>query len=146
MIWQDTIKIIRDYPILGTGLGTYYTIYPTYAHTEELFGLDYSHNDYLQVLAEAGAVGGLIAVWFIVAIFSAVSRGIRSRDPLFASLALAGAAGIFGVLVQSLSDTDLQIPSNALLFLVLAAVVSHVGDTTHPLPLGEGRVRVSGFE
>ena len=146
MIWQDTVKIIRDYPILGAGLGTYDTIYPTYAHTEELFGLDYAHNDYLQVLAEAGAVGGLIAVWFIVAIFSAVSRGIRSRDPLFASLALAGAAGIFGVLVQSLSDTDLQIPSNALLFLVLAAVVSHVGDTTCPLPLGEGRVRVSGFE
>src|SRR5437867_9877258 len=126
MIWQDTVKIIRDYPILGAGLGTYDTIYPTYAHTEELFGLDYAHNDYLQVLAEAGAVGGLIAVWFIVVIFSAASRGIRSRDPLFASLALAAAAGIFGVLVQSLSDTDLQIPSNALLFLVLSAVVSQV--------------------
>src|SRR5437867_2536062 len=126
MIWQDTVKIIRDYPILGAGLGTYDTIYPTYAHTEELFGLDYAHNDYLQVLAEAGAVGGLIAVWFIVVIFSAASRGIRSRDPLFASLALAGAAGILGVLVQSLSDTDLQIPSNALLFLVLSAVVSQV--------------------
>ena len=146
MIWRDTVKMVRDFPILGAGLGTYYTIYPTYANTEELFGLDYAHNDYLQILAEAGAVGGLLTVWFIVAVFSAASRGIRSRDPLFASLALAGAAGIVAVFVQSLSDTDLQIPSNALLFLVLAAVVSHVGDTTCPLPLGEGRVRVSGFE
>ena len=101
-----------------------------------------------------------LMLWFIVAIFRAASRGIRSRDPLSASLALAGAAGIFAVMIQSLADTDLQIPSNALLFLVLSAVVSHIGDTTvegalyegmklrntHPLPLGEGRVRVSGFE
>ena len=124
--------MIRDYPILGAGLGTYHTIYPTYAHTENLLGLDYAHNDYLQVVAEAGAVGGLIAVWFIVAIFSAASRGIQSRDPLFASLALAGGAGIFAVLVQSVSDTDLQIPSNALLFLVLSAVVSRVGEAGKP--------------
>jgi|ERR1041385_978216 O-antigen ligase len=130
MIWQDTVKIVRDYPMLGAGLGTYHTIYPTYAHTEELFGLDYAHNDYLQILAEAGALGGVMAVWFIAGIFGAASRGIRSRDPLFAGLALAGAAGIFAVLVQSVSDTDLQIPSNALLFLVLSAVVSRVGDRT----------------
>ncbi|PYS04236.1 MAG: hypothetical protein DMG12_10560, partial [Acidobacteria bacterium] len=126
-IWQETVDMVRDHPILGAGLGAYHTIYPTYAHTEKLFGLDYAHNDYLQVIAEAGAVGGVIAVWFIVVIFSAIARGIRSRDPLFAGLALAGGAGIFAVAVQSVSDTDLQIPSNALLFLVLSAVVSRVG-------------------
>ena len=127
MMWNETTKLIHDHPIVGAGLGTYHTVYPIYGTTEKFFGLDYTHNDYLQVLADAGAVGGVIAVWFIVAIFSGASRGIRSRDPLFASLALAGTAGIFAVLVQSLSDTDLQIPSNALLFLVLSAVVSRVG-------------------
>ena len=127
MMWNETTKLIHDHPIVGAGLGTYHTVYPIYGTTEKFFGLDYTHNDYLQVLADAGAVGGVIAVWFIVTIFSGASRGIRSRDPLFASLALAGTAGIFAVLVQSLSDTDLQIPSNALLFLVLSAVVSRVG-------------------
>ena len=42
---------------------------------------------------------------------------------------LAAGAGIFAVLIQSLSDTDSQIPSNALLFLVLSAVVSQVRAT-----------------
>src|SRR5205823_13762285 len=92
--------------------------------TPSLFGLDYSHNDYLQILADGGVVGGVIAVWFIVVILFAIYRGIRSRDPLRSGLSLAAGAGIVAVLVQSLSDTDLQIPSNALLFLVLAAVVS----------------------
>jgi len=126
-IWHDTVKMIRDYPVLGAGLGTYHTIYPAYGTTIALFGLDYAHNDYLQVIADAVAPGGIIAVWFIVVIFSAIYRGIRSRDPLFAGLALAGGAGIFAVAVQSLSETDLQIPSNALLFLVLSAMVSRLG-------------------
>jgi len=125
-IWQETVEMVRDHPILGAGLGTYYTIYPRYARTEKLFGLDYAHNDYLQIVAEAGMVGGAIAVWFIIVIFSAMSRAIQFRDSLSAGLALAAGAGIFAVLVQSLSDTDLQIPSNALLFLVLSAVVSLV--------------------
>ena len=125
-IWQETVEMVRDHPILGAGLGTYYTIYPRYARTEKLFGLDYAHNDYLQIVAEAGMVGGAIAVWFIIVIFSAMSRAIQFRDSLSAGLALAAGAGIFAVAVQSLSDTDLQIPSNALLFLVLTAVVSRV--------------------
>src|SRR5439155_16870347 len=125
-IWQETVGMVRDHPILGAGLGSYYTIYPHYARTEKLFGLDYAHNDYLQIVAEAGMVGGAIAVWFIIVIFSAMSRAIQFRDSLSAGLALAAGAGIFAVAVQSLSDTDLQIPSNALLFLVLSAVVSQV--------------------
>ena len=125
-IWQETVEMVRDHPILGAGLGTYYTIYPRYARTEKLSGLDYAHNDYLQIVAEAGMVGGAIAVWFIIVIFSAMSRAIQFRDSLSAGLALAAGAGIFAVAVQSLSDTDLQIPSNALLFLVLSAVVSQV--------------------
>ena len=125
-IWQETVEMVRDHPILGAGLGTYYTIYPRYARTEKLFGLDYAHNDYLQIVAEAGMVGGAIAVWFIIVIFSAISRAVQFRDSLSAGLALAAGAGIFAVAVQSLSDTDLQIPSNALLFLVLTAVVSRV--------------------
>jgi O-antigen ligase len=123
-IWRDTLKVVRDYPILGAGLGSYETIYPSYADTEDRDSVDYAHNDYLQVAAEAGVVGSIIAVCFIVVIFSAMYRGIQSPDPLLAGLSLAAGAGIVAVLAQSLSDTDVQIPSNALLFLVLSAIVS----------------------
>ena len=86
-----------------------------------------SHNDYLQVLADCGIVGGMLALWFIVSVFRAVVRGTRSRDPLLRGLALASGAGVFGMLVHSLFDFNLQIPSNALLFLFLSAVASSVG-------------------
>ena len=126
-IWRETWKMIGDHPIIGIGLGSYGTVYPAYSQTPSLLGLTYSHNDYLQIIADAGIIGGIIALWFIVLTLSAIYRGVRSRDPLSAGLSLAAGAGIIAVFIQSLSDTDLQIPSNALLFLVLVAVVSRVG-------------------
>jgi len=127
-IWRETMKMIADRPALGAGLGSYPTIYPGYAENETLSGLRYSHNDYLQILADAGIIGGILALWFIGAIASAIYRAVRSRDPLYAGVSLGAGAGIVAVLVQSLSDTDLQIPSNALLFLILAAVVSRINE------------------
>src|ERR1051326_6537997 len=112
-IWRTTIRMVRDHPLFGTGLGTYHTVYPSYADSDKLFGLDYAHNDYLQAVADGGAVGGILVVWFIVATFWSIRHGIHARDALLAGLTLAAAAGIFAVLIQSLSDTDVQIPSNA---------------------------------
>jgi hypothetical protein len=64
----------------------------------------------------------LIALWFIVVVFDS-GRFERPR-PDAVHLALGTGAGIFGILVHSLFDFNLQIPSNALLFLVLVAVAS----------------------
>ena len=126
-IWRDTLRVIRTYPILGTGLGSYATVYPAHAQTAEHFGLNYAHNDYLQVLADNGIAGGFIVIGFAAIILIGIYRGLRSTDPLSGGMSLAAGAGIIAVAIQSLSDTDLQIPSNALLFLVLTAVVSRIG-------------------
>src|ERR1051326_3705115 len=125
-IWSATIRMVRDHPLFGTGLGTYHTVYPSYADSDKLFGLDYAHNDYLQAFADGGAVGGILVVWFIAATFSAIRQGIHARDPLLAGLTLAARSEEHTPELQSHSDTDVQIPSNALLFLVLSAMVSQV--------------------
>src|SRR5262249_58849349 len=83
----------------------------------------------LQVLADCGAVGGLIALWFLFLMFRAIWRGVRSPDPLMAGLALGCAGSIFGILVHSLFDFNLQLAGTALLFLVLSAVLAQVGST-----------------
>jgi len=51
---------------------------------------------------------------------------MHSRDPLMAALALGSGGGIFAILVHSIFDFNLQVPSNALLFLLLVAVASSV--------------------
>ncbi|HSF23103.1 MAG TPA: polysaccharide biosynthesis/export family protein, partial [Blastocatellia bacterium] len=123
-IWRDTMTMIGANPVLGVGLGAYLTAFSLYTKSDGSLRVPQAHNDYLQVVADCGIVGGLIAIWFIVVVFRTVGRGLNARDPMLSALALGSGAGIFGILVHSLFDFNLQIPSNALLFLVLVAVAS----------------------
>lgn len=123
-IWRDTITMIRANPLLGVGLGAYVTAFNVYTRSDGSLRVPQAHNDYLQVVADCGIAGGIIVLWFIVMIYRTVARGIRASDPLVGALALASGTGVFAILVHSLFDFNLQIPSNALLFLVLVAVAS----------------------
>jgi O-antigen ligase len=134
---------IRANPILGVGLGAYETAFPIYSESDGSLRVPQAHNEYLQVAADAGIVGILIALWFIVAIFRTVSRGVRSRDPLLAGLALGSGGGIFAMLVHSMFDFNLQIPSNALLFLLLVAVAANVARKRRELRATRRRPRRS---
>ena len=125
-IWRDTFSMIRANPILGVGLGAYETAFPIYSESDGSLRVPQAHNEYLQVIADAGIVGLALALWFIVAIFRTVLRGVRSRDPLLAGLALGTGGGIFAMLAHSMFDFNLQVPSNGLLFLLLVAVASSV--------------------
>lgn len=129
-IWENTWTMIRHNPLMGVGLGAYETAYPIYARENGTQGVTAeAHNDYLQILADAGVIGAMLALWFIWALFRAIARGVRSPDPLMAAIALGGGAGLFGLLVHSLFDFNLHLPSHAMVFLLLSTVISHVGAT-----------------
>ncbi|MEK6299793.1 MAG: O-antigen ligase family protein [Acidobacteriota bacterium] len=128
-VWRDTLTMFSNHPIIGAGLGAYETVYPMYTHSNGYMVVQYAHNDYLQLLSDAGIVGGVAGIWFLVLLFRAIARGTRSADPLLAGLAVGCGGGIFAILVHSLFDFNLQIPSNCLLFLLLAAVVSNIAAT-----------------
>jgi O-antigen ligase len=147
-VWADTLKMFGEHPILGVGVGAFETVYPMYGRGNGKFVIQFAHNDYIQVLADGGIVGGMLAVWFIIVVFRDFSRGAKSRDPLAGALALGSAAGIFAMLVHSLFDFNLQLPSNALLFLVLAAIVVTTAKAsleTAPVPGLASRSAVPGL-
>ena len=125
-VWRDTLAMISANPLLGVGLGAYGTAFPIYSKSDGSLRVPQAHNDYLQVLADCGVVGGAIALWFLVVLFRTFAAGAGSADPLLRALALASGAGTFAILVHSVFDFNLQLPSNALLFLLLTAVASAV--------------------
>ncbi len=77
-IWKDTFKLFRASPVLGVGLGAYETVFPIYARHDGLFVVNYVHNDYLQALSDGGIVGLGLALLFIVLLFRAVARSLKS--------------------------------------------------------------------
>lgn len=132
-IWQNSLKIFYSNPVLGAGLGAFETAYPKYSANNETFVIDRAHNDYLQVLTDTGIVGGILTLWFIgIFVLNVINLWRQDFDPLQAGIALGSAGGVFSLLIHSIFDFNLQIPSNALLFLVLAAVFSQAVSVKYP--------------
>jgi hypothetical protein len=125
-MWRDTAAMIRDRWALGVGIGAYETAYPIYSSHDGTLVVGQAHNDYLQIMADAGVLGAVIALWFIFLVARDTVRASRHGSRVMSGTALGAAGGMFALLVHSLFDFNFQIPSNALLFLVLTSVVSQI--------------------
>ena len=130
--WSVTLDIIRAHPYVGTGLGAFGVIYTRYDSRNGLFRLEQAHNDYLQVLSDAGIIGGVLALSFVVLLFYKAIARAKSRDDFRRGVALAALSGCFAVLVHSFFDFTLHTTSNALLFLVTAALATLNGHVEKP--------------
>lgn len=132
LLWWDVLGMVKDFPVFGTGLGTFGYAYPLYKHAVDapLIYL-YSHNDYLQILAETGIAGfaaimtalGMFALWSLRTLVRLSEGGDFGRFFIF----LGAAAGVFSILVHSVADFNLHIPSNAIYFAFLIGLMSALG-------------------
>lgn len=123
-IWKNSWTIFRMNPVSGVGMGAYETAYPQYSSENNGLSqvIDRAHNDYLQVLSDTGLIGGAIALAFLVMLLIFINQSLRTHDKFRAGLAIGCGSAIFSLLVHSIFDFNLQIPSTSLLFLVLTAV------------------------
>ena len=122
---RDTWHIFLDHPAMGTGLGTLQSVYPLYETLYDGKIVNHAHNDYLEALAETGILGGLCCAWFLALLYvRGMRRVIRLGHPFASALQTAGLTGCSGFLVHSLADFNLHIPSNALLFLLMALLAT----------------------
>lgn len=130
---HDTFRIFRDYPALGTGLGTLQMVFPPYETNYDARIVNHTHNDYLEALAETGLAGGVCCLWFLAILFIESVKGLKDLGGSFgAALNLSGLVGCCGLLVHSLVDFNLHIPANALLFLVSAHLATARLQTSTP--------------
>ncbi len=125
--WQDTLRIVGDFPLVGTGLNSYGVAMLAYqTHELEMYTVE-AHNDYLQIAAEGGLLLVLPAAFALVVQFRAVRRRFRENldDSRTWWLRAGAVTGICALALQSLVDFSLQMPGNAVLFVLLLAVAVH---------------------
>ena len=131
-LWQTTLQMVKDHPILGVGLGAYQFAYPRYDQSSGIYRTEQSHNDYLQILADTGVLGGLVLLAFVVLLFARSFVAMQTRDLVQRAISLGALAGCFGIAVHSFVDFNLQVTNNAQMFLALAvlATTKSVGEET----------------
>lgn len=138
----DSLMIFRDHPVLGTGLGSFGSIFPAYQSfaTNQLY--PYAHNDYAQALAETGAVGVLIILGALILFFRLAFSNLRQRlgeQPGW--IRLGAALAVCGLLIHSFVDFNLHIPANAAWFAVCVGLSTLPGPSrrVRGIPVGDSQ-------
>ncbi len=131
--WRDTLAIIRDFPVFGVGLGAYARAMALYQTGQRQLMYAQAHNDYLQLVAEGGLLVGIPAVILIVVVALTVRRRLQSSDddPVTFWIRRGAVAGLVGIAAQSLMEFSLQMPGNAVLFVMLLAIAMHRPRSLH---------------
>jgi len=126
-IWRDSWVMIKDHP-LGIGLAATREVFPIY-NASNFWDVRflYLHNDYLQLLAEAGWLGfGALVGGFYVFLAKSVFK-IRKMplqaDPLRFFLAVGALSGLVSIAFHSFFDFNLHMPANCVYFVMLMGIV-----------------------
>ncbi|MGI9087526.1 MAG: O-antigen ligase family protein [Chthoniobacterales bacterium] len=137
-LWQGALEQWKLQPIFGTGSGTF-LYYGRFFRTDRV-QLDpiYTHNDYLNLLAEYGAAGALGILLFLGAHFwrggqnfirlgpkrVAVSQRILSNA---LALNVGALAAVASFTAHSVVDFNLHIPANLLLLAFVFGMLANDG-------------------
>lgn len=142
-IARDSLRMLRERPLFGWGLGTFAAVYPSFRSFYTNLWVNEAHNDYIQTLVETGIVGFAFAAAFLIVLCRAGVHNLKHwRSDMQSSLALAAFLGCIGLLLHGFVDFNLQIPANAAFFFALSALVttrSSKSEANHEI----GRVRGS---
>jgi O-antigen ligase len=116
-IWQDARTLVRQDPVFGTGLGTFPVAYTAVQTAFPGEFVNHAHNDYLELAIDLGLPAALI---LFASIFFILARTVHTfflAQGLFERSVAVGCAGsIVAILLHSLTDFNLYIPANAVLF------------------------------
>ena len=116
-IWQANIRVAREFPVLGTGVGTHSDAYQLHIENEGEDGYEYSHAEcgYLQVASESGIAGLIVASLVIATCFWWCLRSLWNADQKASSAAAAILAGLIANVAHAACDFFWYTPSCMLL-------------------------------
>lgn len=127
-IWTASVQVISEYLPLGAGLGAFGVAYTKYDASGGYFRVDQAHNDYLQIITDAGLIGATIAVAFLILFFIIARRVMYTRNTVRRGIGVGAVVGCSGILVHSMFDFVLHIPAVTFMFLLLVALAVAAGN------------------
>jgi O-antigen ligase len=116
---KSALNIWFDYPLIGSGAGTYVDIHPHY-QIRVISASASAHNEYVQILAELGLVGELLVLWIVVNLIGGTLRSLWYRPANIPAV-----IGIAGLWLHIGLDIDAQYPAILLLLAIFGGGFYH---------------------
>lgn len=105
-------------------MGSFETIYTDYQTIPTDLVIDHAHDDFAEVLAETGLIGGLLILIGLGLFFKTTFRMVRKLHSTASWIRLGADTGCCGVLIHSFVDFNLHIPANAAWMTACAALAT----------------------
>ena len=124
-VWSNayTIDYLKDFPLTGSGGGSFYGVFPNYQAPELVGFHEHAHNDYLQFVVELGIPAALaLAAFCGLALYSAYWVQRQRQTPLYRGAGFAVTMTVLWAAIHSSTDFNLQMPANALTFVTILAL------------------------
>lgn len=119
----NTLDLIRDYPLAGSGGGSFHVTFMRYRSEDLKLYYDHAHQDYLEIMADTGVTGlAMLGLVVLASLWAALRALFRRRDGLMRGMAFAAVMGIIALLIHGTVDFNLQIPANAATYMVMLAL------------------------
>jgi O-antigen ligase len=130
MIAKDSVRMIRDFPLFGVGLGCWPDIFPRYKSPP--WSSTYwnaTHNDYVQLAAETGLLGAIALVGAFLSLGKCLYMRLKASSPRTLPIAAALLSGVGATAFHEFFDFPLHISANALLFTLFLAIALRITET-----------------
>lgn len=128
VIWQSNIDVARDFPWLGTGIGTHADAYHLHFDQANEDSMEYTHAEcgYLQVASESGMCGLAVAFAFIAFSLRHCLRALWHHDLKYQSVAAAVLASLLANICHAAFDFFWYTPSCMFLLAAQLAAVTRI--------------------
>ena len=141
ILWETAFQMVKKKPLLGYGPDNFFVYSPLVLSRISLkekyreFWMNKSdfilrnpgrvHNEYLSVLIDAGILGFIAFLWFIVMLLrNAKDEALRGKKYTKNSIEAAGIVGaIVGLLIQSFVSFPFRLPLTFTSFAILTGII-----------------------
>lgn len=121
-LWGDGWAMAMRFPLIGSGIGTWASLFPAFKTMPQQITLSHAHNDYLEMLAEGGVVGLTLVLVILGRLFATLMHAATRATPRSRATLTWLGAGLGGLALHGFVDFNFQIPSNLFLFVAVAGV------------------------
>lgn len=126
-LWRDTARLVITHPLIGTGLGSFPVAFTAVQSTFLGKFVNHAHNDYLELASDLGIPAAILFFGSVLLLLARLAKRTRSSKAGFEKAIALGCLGsIAAILLHSLTDFNLYIPANALLFSLILGLAAAI--------------------
>lgn len=117
----------RDFPLVGSGLGSFHVVFPIYDRTSTPALAENADSDWVQLVSETGAAGAVLAIGFVGLVFVSWGRALRGRTDSRTAIAIGLGVGWWAIVLHSGFDLGQHLPGVAMFTACTAALLLNAG-------------------